>query len=212
MHPIQQKLLRLAETYNIGTMSFREIAKIVNEEHPQLIKHHLEQLEKKELIEWDRENAVIKKTAIGVASNIDFFIIPVLGSANCGNAEVYADQSIEGHLKISAKLLPSKINAFAIKAVGHSMNNANIDGKTIEDGDYVIIDASDKNIRTNDYVLSIIDDVANIKKIIIDYVHSQITLKSESTFHYPDIYIDESEAQKFLVNGKVIRVIKQPKR
>lgn len=209
MHSIQQKLLRLAETYNVGNMSFREVAKIIGEEHPQLVKHHLEQLEKKELIEWDRENKIITKTVTGVTSNIDFFIIPVLGSANCGSAEIYADQNIEGHLKVSSKLLPKNCNAFAIKAIGYSMNNANISGKSIDDGDYVIIDPSDKNVRTNDYVLSIIDEVANIKKIIIDYAHSQITLKSESTFQYPDIYIDASEAPKYLINGKVIQVIKQ---
>ncbi len=211
MHPIQQKLLKLSETYNIGNMSFRDVARILGEDHPQTVKHHLEQLEKKELIDWDKENKVITKKVIGVVSNIDFTIIPIMGSANCGHANIYADERIEGHLKISSKLLGNRNAVFAIKAIGYSMNNANIGGRNIEDGDYVIIDPSDKNVRSNDYVLSIIDEVANIKKIIIDRNNCQITLISESTFQYPAIYIEESEAPKYLINGKVVQVIKQPK-
>lgn len=209
MHPIQQKLLRLADTYNLGNMSLRDIAKIINEKHPQLIKHHLEQLEKKELIEWDKEKKVIVKLATSVTTNTDFVVIPVLGSANCGNASLYADERIEGHIKVSSMLLNNKSNVFAIKAIGHSMNNANINGKNIEEGDYVIVDPNERNIRTNDYVLSIIDENANIKKIIIDHEHKQIALLSESTYSYPSIYIDESESSKYFVNGKVIQVIKQ---
>lgn len=211
MHPIQQKLLKLADTYNIGSMSLREIARIIGAEHPQLIKHHLEQLEKKELIEWDRESESIKKKTIGVVSNVDFTVVPVIGSANCGHANIYAAEFIEGHIKVSTGLIGNRSHVFAIQAVGHSMNKANVCGRSIEDGDYVIVDPFDKNVKTNDYVLSVIDEVANIKKIAIDNINSQITLKSESTFQYPDIYIDVNEASRYLINGKVIQVIKQAK-
>lgn len=208
MHLIQQKLLKLADTYDIGNMSFRDLGRILGEDHPQLIKHHLEQLEKKKLIEWDKENKVITRKVTGVFSNIDFTVIPVLGSANCGRADVYADQRIEGHIKVSSKLLGNRNKVFAIKAVGYSMNKANIDGKCIEDGDYVIVDPNDRNIKSSDYVLSIIDDVANIKKIVIDRNNSQVCLYSESTYQYPVIFIEESESPKYVINGKVIQVIK----
>lgn len=209
MHIIQQKLLRLVETYNLGNMPFRDIGRLIDEEHPQIIKHHLEQLEKRELIDWNREKKVITKINRGVVSNNDFVIIPILGSANCGDATIFADERIEGHLKVSTKLLKNKSDVFAIKAAGSSMNQANIDGKTIEDGDYVIIDMKDKDINNNDYVLSVIDDVANIKKITFDPDHNQIILSSESTNAYPPIYLHRSELTKYLANGKVIQVIKK---
>lgn len=192
-------------------MSLRDIAKVIGADHPQIIKHHLEQLERKGLIEWDKENKFIGKLSFSVTTNIDFIVIPVFGSANCGSAAIYADERIEGHIKVSKKLLKNNSKVFAIKALGSSMNNANVDGKNIEEGDYVIIDATDKNINNNDYVLSIIDEMANIKKIIIDRQHNQITLLSESTFNYPAIYIDETEGARYLVNGKVVQVIKQYK-
>jgi len=208
MHPIQQKLLRLTESYNLANIPLRDVAKIINEEHPQIIKHHLEQLEKKGLIEWDRENKVISKRQKGTVTNADFVMIPVLGAANCGVASIYAVEKIEDHIKVSSGLLKNKRDVFAIRAVGYSMNQANIDGKAIDEGDLVIVDPSDLDIRTNDYVLSIIDDVANIKRIVIDREHDQIKLISESTNYYPPIYLSANEASKFIVNGKIIQVIK----
>jgi len=212
MHIIQQKLLRLAETYNLGNMPLRDIGKIIGEEHPQLIKHHLEQLEKKEMIEWDRELKTITRRNIGAISNADLLTVPVLGAANCGPALLYATPTaIDEHIKVSKSLLKGRTKVFAIKAVGSSMNKANIDGKAIDEGDYVIIDPDDRNVNTNDYVLSIIDEMANIKKIMLDKKHNQIALISESNVDYPPIYIDTSEATKYFLNGKVIQVIKQIK-
>jgi repressor LexA len=208
MHPVQQKLLKLADTHNLGVLPLRDIAKIINEEHPQTIKHHLEALEKKGLIEWDRQNKVIKRCASGVAINADFAFIPVMGAANCGPATLYADENIVEHIKVSFSLLKNRKSVFAVRAVGCSMNRANINGKSVDEGDLVIVDTEDSDIKSNDYVLSIIDDVANIKKIIIDRRHEQITLLSESTQHYPPIYISSDEATRFIVNGKVIQVIK----
>ena len=200
--------MKLADTYNLGTLPLRDIAKIVNEDHPQTIKHHLEALEKKGLIEWDRSNKVIKRCASGTSVNADFAVIPVLGAANCGVAMLYADERIVEHIKVSFSLLRNRRNAFAVRAVGSSMNKANINGKSIDEGDLVIIDPDDNCIQSNDYVLSIIDEMANIKRIVIDQEHEQITLVSESTQHYPKIYISACEISRFVVSGKVIQVIK----
>lgn len=88
------------------------------------------------------------------------------------------------------------------------MNRADIDGKSIDDGDLVIIDPQNSEIRSNDYVLSVIDEVANIKRVIIDRVHEQIALISESTRRFAPIYISSEDADRFIVSGKVIQVIK----
>lgn len=208
MHSIQQKLLRLADTYNLGAMALRDIGKIIGDEHPQLIKHHLEQLEKKGLIKWDKENKVITKLTTTPVTNTDLIFVPVLGAANCGTASIYADENVEGHIKVSRTLLKNKTSVFAIRAVGASMNKADIEGKNIEEGDYVLVDPNDKNVKDNDYVLSVIDGLANIKKIKVDYTCQQVMLLSESSFNYTPIYIDLSEASSFFVNGKVVQVIK----
>src|SRR6201985_1439598 len=194
MHIIQQKLLKLVDSFNLGAMPLRDIAKIINLEHPQLIKHHLERLEKNEFIEWDREKKVITKRTVSIQTNTDFVLIPILGTANCGPAMIFADGYVEGHIKVSINLVRNKKNLFAVRAIGASMNMANIAGKNVEEGDFVIVDPVDKNIENNDYVLSVIDERANIKKVIINREYGQIALISESTYDYPPIFFDASES------------------
>lgn len=208
MHVIQQKLLRLADSYNLGAMALRDIARIINVDHPQLIKHHLEQLEKKELINWNRGAKIITKNSSSPVTNTDLMIIPVVGAANCGPASIYADEYVVEHIKVSRTLLKNRTKIFAIRAVGSSMNMAEIEGKSIDEGDYVLIDPNDKNISSNDYVLSVIDDMANIKKVFFDNIHQQIALVSESTHQYPPIYLDQTEDTSYYICGKAVQVIK----
>ena len=91
---------------------------------------------------------------------------------------------------------------------GNSLNKANINGKNIEDGDFVIIDSQATNPKNGDYIVSIIEEMANIKKYIWDAKNSQIILGSESTQNYNPIYVHEDD--NIIINGKVIDVIKKP--
>ncbi|MEI6092779.1 MAG: S24 family peptidase, partial [bacterium] len=138
-------------------------------------------------------------------------LIPVLGVANCGVATLCAEERFEGFLRVSSSIVKKVKDIFAIKAVGDSMNKANIKNKNIEDGDYVLIDTSDKNIKDRDYVLSTIEGHANIKKFIRDKDNDQIVLISESDKNYPPIIIHEKDDFSYIVEGKVIQVIKIPK-
>ena len=89
------------------------------------------------------------------------------------------------------------------------MNKASINGQCIEDGDYLIIDSDYRSPKNGDVVLSVIDDMANIKKYIFDEENNQIVLVSQSTKDIPPIYVHEDDS--FMINGKVIQVIKKPK-
>ena len=89
------------------------------------------------------------------------------------------------------------------------MNRANIGGKNIEDGDYVVVDSEDKNVQTGDYVLSVIGGLGNIKKYVEDKNQRQITLVSESKQFFPPIYLHEEDLSDYLVNGKVVAVVKE---
>ena len=90
------------------------------------------------------------------------------------------------------------------------MNRASVNGKSIDDGDYVIVDGEDKNVKTGDYVLSVISGLANIKRFTEDKVNRQIVLQSESSQFFPPIHIHEDDLDEYLVNGKVVEVIKDP--
>ena len=210
MHNIQRKLLELCSSCNLGSLSLREIGKRIGEKFPQKIKHHLQQLEKKGLITIDRESKIIKRVGKGISQNSRMLSIPILGLANCGPATAFADEHIEGYLKISSSLLKKKENLFCIKATGDSMNLANIDDKSIEDGDFVIIDGDKRTPESGDYVLSIIDGCANIKRFERDNVNDCLVLLSDSKRDYPPIFIDKEDSVSYMINGKVIKVIKKP--
>jgi repressor LexA len=216
MHKIQEKLLQQADKKNLGKYTLREIGAFVGETSPQKIKHHLQQLEKRGFLRVDKNAQIIEKiteqgSIKGILKNARLLSIPILGSANAGPAMVFANANIEGYLRVSSNLLerPTGHRLFALKVDGPSMNMSVINGKRIEDGDYVIIDSEDREAVNNDIVLSVIEGMANIKKYYIDKENNQILLMSESTHDFPAIHIHEND--DFAINGKVIGVIKTPK-
>lgn len=215
MHELQQKLLKLTQDRNLGQFTLRDIGGMVGERSPQKIKHHLSQLEKRGLIRIDRARNLIEKIQAGSVSGFlrrgRLLTIPILGSANAGPAKLLAEQNIEGYLKISNTLLGRRRSSqlFALKVDGPSMNRSSIDGKRIEDGDYVIVDGDARDPQNGDVVLSVIDGLANLKRFHLDKQNRQIALVSESTQDFPPIYIHEDD--DFFVNGKVVQVIKKPK-
>jgi SOS-response transcriptional repressor LexA len=206
MHTLQEKLLKVIDNKNIGSFTLRQMGELIGEKLPQKVKHHLSQLERKGFILMDTKNKKISRISNGVRAGGIFVSIPIVGAANCGPAAIYADQNIEGHLKISKRLAPNKKSIFAIKADGNSMNQANINGKNIESGDYVIVDSENISPHDNDYIVSVIDGMANIKKYRLDREHSRIALLSESTQEYNPIFIHEKD--DFRINGKVVDVVK----
>ncbi len=217
MHNIQEKLLLLSEKKNLARLTLREMGEFIGEQgSPQKIKHHLIQLEKKGLIRVDKIKGLIQRTepgwVKGFAKKARLLSIPILGSASCGPAELFAEQNVQGYLRVSDTLLGRKKagNFYALKANGLSMNRASVDGKNIEDGDYLIIDNEISNPENGDVVVSVIDGMANIKRFILDRENEQIALLSESTKEFSPIYIHGGDG--YFVNGKVIQVIKKPKR
>jgi len=128
---------------------------------------------------------------------------------------MFADDVIEGYLKISLSLLGKGLmnkikDLFVLRAVGNSMNRASINGKNIENGDFVIVDKNVGNPRSGEYVVSAIEGAANIKKFYLDSNNHQVILLSESNQDFPPIYIHTSDYTNYLVCGRVVGVMKKP--
>jgi SOS-response transcriptional repressor LexA len=97
---------------------------------------------------------------------------------------------------------------YALRAVGDSMNRASIRGQNIETGDFVIIDSGFSTLNTGDYVVSLIDGLANIKRLFKDPKHDRILLISESEEFYPPIIIAVTDFVDYHPVGRVIDVVK----
>jgi SOS-response transcriptional repressor LexA len=217
LHPIQEAILRLSQERNIAKLKLREIGRLIGHPSPQKIKYHIQQLEKRGLLKIDREHQLAQNTMHGW---IDGFLqkgkrllrIPIVGAANCGPAEIMAEQNIVGYLRVSNALLHHRKTSdglFAVRADGFSMNRAKINEKSIDDGDYLIVDSNDRSPDDGQVILSVIDGAANIKRIHKDKANEQIVLMSDSTEDFAPIYIHKDD--NFFVNGRVIDVIKKPK-
>lgn len=216
MHEIQEKLLVLSKKSDFGDMSLRAMASAIGMPHesPQKIKHHLNQLEKKGFFTINKDKGSVTHTPKWdsnlIKSGSKIFSIPIIGTANCGPANVFAEINFQGFIKISSTLLNRKSaeGLYAVKGDGASMNNAQISGKKLEDGDYAIIDSTQRSPNNNDIILAIIDNKATIKRFIYDRENEQIVLIADSSYDYEPIYLHAND--DFIINGKVVSIIKKP--
>lgn len=213
MNPIQQKILSLAETKDLSRVPLREIATLLDKPTMSLglLQYHFAQLEKKKLLFVDRK---AKSQQFG--SNITdqrFYSIPIVGMASCGPANQFADELVEGFLHISKNSLKKKGELFAVRATGDSMNNAKVPTPngllaSICDGDYAIVDTAYTSVDDNigKYVVSIINGMANLKKLAKRAYDYALLSESTDTSQHPPIIIHEND--DYLINGRVVAVVK----
>lgn len=213
MHVTQAQLLTLIRgKAKLGSLSLRQIAKLIEQEgKPQIVKYHLQQLEKAGLIQIDLSKGVIKPVKRGFATGVKslFYSIPIVGAANCGPATIFAEERTEGYVKVSSSLLPKRRqDLYALVTNGPSMNKAVIRGTlTIEDGDFVIVDKSQVVPKDGDVIVAVIDGMATIKRYKLDKENERIMLEADSTENYSPILISPND--DFQISGKVIDIIKK---
>lgn len=209
MHELQKKLMNLANKIKLSELTLRDIGEKVGlgREKPQIIKHHLQQLVKRGLLK-NKDGKYFLVSVKEENKNSSLISLPIYGMANCGEALSLADNQVQGYLKVSPSILKKKKNIFVVRAKGNSMNKTLIGQENIDDGDYVLIDAENKNPENGDCVLSIIDGAANIKRFKKDQNRGLIMLLSESTSNYEPIYIHQDDVESYSVAGKVIGVLK----
>ena len=166
---------------------------------------YLNALEEKGYIERTSEDRGILLK--GVTSD-NFVQVPVFGSASAGAAAMFADQYIEGYLRVSKRLVKDR-DIFAIQVNGTSMNKAVVNGKTIESGDFILVDGAVKEYQNDDKVLVVIDGLASVKTYrTVDGRTIALVPQSSDPKHKP-IFLTEDD--NFVINGLVVNVLKMPK-
>lgn len=207
---LQSDLLKLAQTRDINKMSLRQIGTLLGGEHPYAV-----QLAKKSLIKEGRFIYNARTDAVSLPQNTftanSLIQIPILGRVSCGVATELAFSGPHDFLPVSPSLVNTKRwdNIFALIATGDSMNQSSIQGNSVDDGDYVIVRKTDDYVpKDNDYVISRIDGVYNLKKLRIDQAQRRVVLLSESTEEYMPIFIAKEDIYNYSIEGLVIDVVK----
>lgn len=164
---------------------------------------YLNELEEKGYIERTSEDRGIRLKGVTSESFLD---VPVFGMANAGAATMFADQYIEGYLKVSKKIVRNARSVYAIQVSGTSMNKASVNGKTIQNGDFILVDSSWKHYDNGDKVLVAIDGLATVKTYrTVDGRNIVLLPESTDKKHKPIFLTDDDD---FVINGKVIDVLK----
>lgn len=164
---------------------------------------YLNELEEKGYIERTSEDRGIKLKGVTHDSFLD---VPVFGMANAGAATMFADQYIEGYLKVSKRIVRDSRNVFAIQVSGTSMNKARVNGKTIQNGDFILVDSTWKHYDNGDKVLVVINGMATVKTYrTVDGKNIVLLPESTDKKHKPIFLTEEDD---FVINGKVIDVLK----
>jgi repressor LexA len=129
--------------------------------------------------------------------------IPLVGNVACG-VPLLATENIEAYISYDAsKIKGASQDYFFLRAVGDSMDKTNVSGKTIDDGDYVLI-KKQSIADPGDRIVALIGDEATIKRMMP--VDGAIRLEPESSnSRNKPIYIFED----FSVQGVAMDVIKK---
>jgi SOS-response transcriptional repressor LexA len=189
----------------------RELRKATEEfgvqlKSPRSIIMYLDDLEEKNLV---RRNPGTKKLEILDNSKMLFTDVPIYGGANCGVASIFAEQYLQGTLKVSKGLLGNNAKAvFAVQASGESMNDYKLRGKSIEDGDYVLVDSKYKPALgdNNVPVLAVIDGLATIKLLRYSEGNKIGLFPQSKNRDFLPIYLTPDD--DLIINGKVVDVLK----
>ncbi|NMC09069.1 repressor LexA [Candidatus Microgenomates bacterium] len=132
--------------------------------------------------------------------------IPIFGYANAGIPMVSAEEENLGILKVDKNIVGKKDNLFSLIVKGDSMDLANIDGRYLKNGSYLIVQ-KDSEIENGDIVVAVIDNCATVKRF---------QQKKDMVILYPDssnplnkpIYLDRNTDG--ILNGKVVSVLENP--
>ncbi len=168
---------------------------------------HLDALEKKGYIFRTSQPRGIHMVENDDQIVYDYLVgVPILGYANAGIPMVSAEEENIGVLKIDKHILGKKRSLFSLIIKGDSMDLANIDGETLENGKYIIVE-KDTDFDDGDIVVAIIDNCATVKKFKNDKDMVVLYPVSSNPANVP-IYIDSST--EILINGKVVKVLQNP--
>jgi len=169
---------------------------------------HLEALEKKGYIIRTSEPRGIQVVNDNDEEEVYEYLvgIPILGYANAGTPMVLAQEQNMGILQVDKTLLKNKKDLFGLIVKGDSMNMKSIDGKSLEEGHYLVVQKN-AQYEDGDVVVAIVDGCATVKNIKREKDLVILYPKSSNPIHKP-IYLDSSSNS--MINGKVVKVLDNP--
>lgn len=182
--------------------TIEELKNLLHQKSKRWVTQYLEVLEKKWFIsrgEWYR--GIRLGNSIGMQTTMN---IPILGYANAGTPLAVAESNDYGTLPISKNILswdPEKY--FVLRVSGTSMNEHQVNGKTLDNGSYVLIKKDEASLNEHDAFLFLVDGWATLKRYKQNQWQVYLIPQSSDEHHTPIILSEHDDVQS---NGKVVDV------
>lgn len=204
----QDRVLRMIRDFyleNGNAPSLTELQGMLGISTKRGVVSHLEALEKKGFIIRTSEPRGIHIIDESESEMVYEYLvgIPILGYANAGTPLIIAEEENLGILQLDKSLIGRKKNLFALIVKGDSMDMREIDGKNIEEGNYLIVQ-KDSAYEDGDSVVAVIDGCATVKNIKVNDDMIILYPQSSNPIHKP-IYLDANGNS--IINGKVVKVL-----
>lgn len=163
------------------------------------VQRHVDALKKKGYLSNERYQA----RTLEVSLPEQMVNIPLVGNVACG-IPFLATENIEAYIPYNAsKVRGLSDDYFFLRAIGDSMDDANVSGKTIDDGDFVLV-KKQQVADSGDRVVALIGDEATIKKFVPDEDYIRLEPESTNPRNKP-IYLFKD----FSIQGVVKDVVKK---
>lgn len=163
------------------------------------VQRHIDALKKKGYLSNERYQA----RTLEVSLPEQMINIPLVGNVACG-IPFLAIENIEAYIPYDApKVRGASDDYFFLRAVGDSMDDTNISGKTIDDGDFVLV-KKQQTANSGDCVVALIGDEATIKKMVKGDGFIRLDPESTNNKNKPILLFHD-----FSIQGVVVNVIKK---
>lgn len=179
--------------------TLEEIREVLDYAGISSVQRHVNALKKKGYLSSERYQARTLEVSMP-QKTVD---IPLVGNVACGTPFL-AVENIEAYIPFDKDSLSgSPDDYFFLRAVGDSMNNTNISGKTIDDGDFVLV-KKQPSANPGERVVALIGDEATIKKFSKANGYVQLMPETTNAGNKPIIPLGN-----FSIQGTIKDVIKK---
>lgn len=203
--PKQENVLNKLTEYiakNGQAPTIEELQHMLNLKSKRGVVQYLESLEKKWFISrWRGYRAIKLGSEVWFQTMIN---IPILWTANAGRALTYARQSDNGFLPVFKSIIKGDSSKyFCVKIEGTSMDNCEVNWKTMKNGCFALVDSGYRKTNNRDSFLFIVDGCATVKKFKKEANNIYLLPDSTDKSHYPIVI---TEWDSLDVNGRIIDV------
>ncbi len=182
--------------------TIEELKNLLHQKSKRWVTQYLEVLEKKWFLSrGDGYRGIRLGNSIGMQTTMN---IPILWYANAGTPLAVAEASDYGTLPISKNILSGNSeNYFVLRVSGTSMNECEVQWKTLDNGSYVLIKKDEVSLNEHDPFLFLVDGGATLKKYKKQGDNIYLLPKSSDEHHTPIILSQQDDVR---ANGKVVDV------